>query len=76
MQKAVDTAPCSKMLDAGFAQVSRKMVCAYLTHALPLFADDEYHNPEVTKESQILPPVTTAGTGCFLRLYQQEFNES
>jgi hypothetical protein len=43
------------MLDAGFAHVSQKWVCTYLIHALPWFADDEYCNPNIKKESQILP---------------------
>jgi hypothetical protein len=74
MQKAVDTAPAQKCSTPGSPRFPEKWVCAYLTHALPLFADDEYCGPGVKKESQFFPSVTTAGTSCLSRLYQQEFN--
>jgi hypothetical protein len=63
------------MLEAGFADVSRKWVCTYLIHALPWFADDEYCNPNIKKESQILL-LGHNGRTRFLVLYRQDFNES
>jgi hypothetical protein len=75
MQKAADTAPSSKDAQYCDSPMFEKWVCAYLTHALTLFADDEYCRPGHPERE---PDSSTRSQGQengLFGLYQQEFNE-